>query len=119
MDVGSPVTTPARAPAASGTRAGGELPAGLRGTGPRQERAERELRALLLAAVRFEMQRRAAVDESARRDEADELAVRVADDACATVIGSLEHYRAQSRFATWAAKYALHAAAVRLENPPA
>lgn len=82
----------------------------LGGGGPRREDAIERLRALLLRAARFELNRR-------RRDlggaDLDDLAIQAADDALVAVLRKLPTYRGESRFTTWAYKFALLEAAVK------
>lgn len=91
-----------------------DLPVGLRGTGPRREAAVGTLRVLLAGAVRFELDRRAAALRRVPDDEIDDLATEAADAACIAVLRNLHRFRRQSRFTTWASKFALHEAAVRV-----
>jgi RNA polymerase sigma-70 factor (ECF subfamily) len=93
-----------------------DLLAGLRAAGPRHEHAIRELHALLLRAARFEIRRRAAAVLHVRGEEADDLALQAADDAFVAVMGKLEDFRGDSRFSTWAYKFALYEAAVRVRR---
>jgi RNA polymerase sigma-70 factor (ECF subfamily) len=80
----------------------------LRGAGASREEAVRELHALLLRAARFELARRGSPD--------DDLAFVAADDALMAVLGKLDDYRGASRFTTWAYKFALLEAGVRLRR---
>jgi RNA polymerase sigma-70 factor (ECF subfamily) len=79
-------------------------------TGPARQDAAERLHALLLRAARFEVARR----QQAGRSR-DDLAVQAADDALVAILGKLHTYRGDSRFTTWARKFALleAAAAVR------
>lgn len=74
------------------------------------------LRALLLRAAQFEVTRRR--DQVLHVDdrELDELARATADAALTRAVGQLDHYHGGSRFTTWAAKFAVHEAAVRLRK---
>src|SRR3954449_6397960 len=67
------------------------------------------LHALLLRAARFEIGRRRAGDN-------DDLAQQAADDPLAAILGKLETYRGASRFTTWAYKFALLEAGVKLRR---
>jgi RNA polymerase sigma-70 factor (ECF subfamily) len=70
-----------------------------------------ELEGLLLRAARFELaRRRAAVPDLTAGDQ---LARAAAASALIAVLGDLDRYRGQSRFSTWAYKFALHEAAIR------
>ena len=70
------------------------------------------LHALLLRGARFEIARRGG--ERAR--ELDDLATQAADDAVMAVMRKLPTYRGDSRFTTWAYKFALLEAAVRMRK---
>ena len=69
------------------------------------------LRVLLLGAVCFELDRRR---DQVRLDAASaaDLARQAADSAYTTLLMGLGDYHGQSRFTTWAAKFAIHHAAV-------
>ncbi len=102
--------------APSSTVRGEGLPAALRSDGPRRETAVRELHALLLKAARFELSRRSAALAHVRGDELDDLALQAADDAFVAVLAKLDDFRGDSRFTTWAYKFALYEAAVRVRR---
>jgi RNA polymerase sigma-70 factor (ECF subfamily) len=51
-----------------------------------------------------------------RDEELDDIAVQAADDALVAVLAKLDHYRGASRFTTWAYKFALLEAGVRLRR---
>lgn len=74
------------------------------------------LQALLLRATRFEVARRR--DQLLHVDDRDleQLARTAADAALTRAVADLDHYRGGSRFTTWAAKFALLEAAVRLRK---
>ena len=78
-----------------------------------QEDAAAELHALLLRAARFELSRRAAALAHIRGESADDLALQAADDAFVAVMRKLDDFRGESRFTTWAYKFAIYEAAVR------
>jgi RNA polymerase sigma-70 factor (ECF subfamily) len=83
-------------------------------TGPgRQEAAER-LHALLLRAARFEVARRQRAGCGAF--DGDDLAVQAADDALVAILSKLHTYRGDSRFTTWAYKFALLEAAATVRR---
>ena len=86
----------------------------LSGTGPRREEAVRRLHELLVRAARAEIGRRAAADAGSR--ELDDLAVQAAGDALVAVLAKLHTYRGDSRFTTWAYKFALLEAAARMRR---
>jgi RNA polymerase sigma-70 factor (ECF subfamily) len=81
--------------------------------GQRGEAAVEELRALLLRATRFEIRRRAGALGQIGAAELDDLAQQSADDAVVAVLGKLAGFRGESRFTTWAYKFALFEAAVQ------
>jgi RNA polymerase sigma-70 factor (ECF subfamily) len=93
-----------------------ELLAGLRADGARRDEAARELHALLLRAARFEIGRRAAALARVRAESREDLALQAADDAFVAVVGRLSEFRGESRFSTWAYKFALYEAAVRVRR---
>ena len=87
-------------------------------TGDRRSRDDAilRLRALLLRAARFEAGRwRDRVPHVDDR-ELDELAHASADAALMRATSCLDHYGGNSRFATWAAKFAILETAVRLRK---
>jgi RNA polymerase sigma-70 factor (ECF subfamily) len=87
----------------------------LTAAGPRRERALERLHALLLRAARFEIGRRRG--GSARpADDLDDLATQAADDALMAIMDKLSSYRGDSRFTTWAYKFALLEAAVKVRR---
>jgi RNA polymerase sigma-70 factor (ECF subfamily) len=110
------MTQPCQTSTAAAPAPRDELLAGLRADGPRHEHAIRELHALLLRAARFEIGRRAAALAHVRGEDADDLALQAADDAFVAVMGKLEDFRGESRFSTWAYKFALYEAAVRVRR---
>jgi len=89
------------------------LLAGLQATGARHRDAVAELHSLLLRAARFELGRRAAMLAACGAAELDELAQESADEAVTAVLAKLDSFRGESRFTTWAYKFALLEAAVR------
>jgi len=88
----------------------------LRDEGPRREAAISRLHDLLLRAARFEVNRRKATLPHLRGGSLDDLAVQSADDALVAVLAKLDDFRGDSRFTTWAYKFALLEAAVRLRR---
>src|SRR5215213_1925923 len=80
------------------------------------QRAIRELHELLLRAARFEVGRRRAALSHVRGEELDDIANQAADDALMAVLAKLDTYRGASRFTTWAYKFALLEAGVRLRR---
>ncbi len=88
----------------------------LRAEGARREAASRRLHDLLLRAARFELNRRRGSHPHLRGDDLDDLANQAADDALFAILGKLGTYRGDSRFTTWAYKFALLEAAVKLRR---
>jgi RNA polymerase sigma-70 factor, ECF subfamily len=83
----------------------------LRSDGAIRDEAVARLHALLLRGARFELNRRRAQLAALRLHDLDDLATQCADDACVAVLGKLDDFRGDSRFTTWAYKFAiLHAA---------
>jgi len=85
----------------------------LRATGPERDVALTDLHALLLRAARFEVGRRHAGSTHLRGGDQDDLAQQSADDALVAVLGKLDSFRGDSRFTTWAAKFAILEASVK------
>jgi RNA polymerase sigma-70 factor (ECF subfamily) len=88
----------------------------LRAQGPEREEALGELHDLLLRAARFEVSRRRAATPHLRGDDYDDLAHHSADDALVAILAKLDRYRGESRFTTWAYKFALLEAAVKVRR---
>ena len=88
----------------------------LRATGAEREQAAARLHALLLKAARYEVGRRRAGLPHLRGDEVDDIALEAADDALVNVLARLDDFRGLSRFTTWATKFALLEAAVKLRR---
>ncbi len=81
--------------------------------GAARDGAIARLYALLLRAAHFEIGRRRA---SLDRSERDDLAHQAADDALAAILAKLGSYRGASRFTTWAYKFVLLEAGVKLRR---
>lgn len=81
----------------------------LRAGAPGYEQAVQELHALLLKAARFEVRRRGV----RALDRHEDLAQQSADDALVAILAKLDEFRGESRFTTWAYKFALYEAAVK------
>ena len=88
----------------------------LRAEGRTKDEAIARLHALLLRAARFEIARRRVTMPYLRGDELDDLAAEAADDAVVSVLRRLDDFRGLSRFSTWAYKFALLEAAVKLRK---
>jgi len=71
------------------------------------------LHAILLRAAYFELGRRRAALRDVAAGELDDMAVQAADDALLAVMRKLPTFRGDSRFTTWAAKFAILEASVK------
>src|ERR1043166_4682821 len=87
----------------------------LRASGATRDGAVARLHALLLRAASFEVARRRR-SLPHLRDALDEVAFEAADDALVSVLAHLDDFRGDSRFTTWAYKFALLEAAVKLRK---
>jgi RNA polymerase sigma-70 factor, ECF subfamily len=76
----------------------------------------RRLHDLLLRAARFEVARRLPGLPHLRGDELDDIALEAANDALVGILRKLDDFRGASRFTTWAYKFALYEAAVKLRR---
>ncbi len=88
----------------------------LRADGPTRDEAVAGLHALLLGAARFEVSRRRATHPHLRGNDLDDIANQAADDAVVSVLARLDTFRGASRFTTWAYKFALLEAAVKVRK---
>jgi RNA polymerase sigma-70 factor, ECF subfamily len=88
----------------------------LRAGNPGYEQALGELHALLLKAARFEVSRRRAALGDRYDSDHEDLAHQSADDALLAVLAKLDQFRGESRFTTWAYKFALYEAAVKVRR---
>ena len=88
----------------------------LRSQGPQRDQAISDLHALLLRAARFEVRRRPAALSHVRGEALEDIALQAADDALIAVLAKLDLYRGASRFTTWAYKFALLEAGVKLRR---
>ena len=88
----------------------------LRAQGPERENATAQLHALLLRAARFELGRRRAALSHVRGEELEDIAMQAANDALMAVLAKLDSFRGASRFTTWAYKFALLEAGVKLRR---
>ena len=80
-----------------------------------REQAVAELHALLLRAARFEVGRRRSGLAHLGVDHED-LAQQSASDALVAILGKLDDFRGESRFTTWAYKFALYEAASKVRR---
>src|SRR5215204_2310970 len=88
----------------------------LRSEGRTRDEAVARLHALLLRAARFECARRRPALPHLRGNDLDDIANQAADDALVSVLARLDDFRGASRFTTWAYKFALLEAAVKLRK---
>jgi RNA polymerase sigma-70 factor (ECF subfamily) len=88
----------------------------LRSTGAVRDAAIERLHDLLGRAARFEVARRRRSMPHLRGNELDDIALEAADDALMSILARLDDFRGASRFTTWAYKFALLEAAVKLRR---
>jgi 3-phenylpropionate/trans-cinnamate dioxygenase ferredoxin reductase subunit len=88
----------------------------LRAQGTVREEAVARLHELLLRAARFEVARRRAALPDLRGDELEDIALESAGDALMAVLAKLDSFSEASRFTTWACKFAVLEAAIRLRR---
>ncbi len=83
---------------------------------PDRDAAVERLHALLLRAAHFELARRRSALAQVRGEEIHDLAMQAADDALMAILRKLDQYRGESRFTTWAYKFALLEASVKVRR---
>jgi RNA polymerase sigma-70 factor (ECF subfamily) len=88
----------------------------LRADGEMRAAAIDRLHDLLLRAARFEIERRRHSVPHLRGDDYDDLAHQSANDALVAILRKLDDFRGDSRFTTWAYKFALLEAGVTLRR---
>jgi RNA polymerase sigma-70 factor (ECF subfamily) len=88
----------------------------LQAQGARRDEAVARLHGLLLRAARFEVFRRRGSVPELSAVELDELAEEAADDAAISVLRRLDDFRGESSFRTWAYKFALLEASVKVRR---
>ena len=88
----------------------------LHADGIRGDEAVARLHGLLLRAARFEVFRRRGSLPQLSAVELDELAQDAADDAAVSVLRRLDDFRGESSFRTWAYKFALLEASVKVRR---
>jgi RNA polymerase sigma-70 factor, ECF subfamily len=88
----------------------------LRGTGRERDAALAELHALLLRAARFEVARRHTGSLHLRGGDQEDLAQQSCNDAMIAILSKLDDFRGESRFTTWAYKFALYEAAAKVRK---
>ena len=86
------------------------------GEGVERDEAIGDLHDLLLRAARLELGRRRAALSHVRGEDIDDLAMQAADDALVALPASWHTYRGASRFTTWAYKFALLEAGVKVRR---
>ena len=84
-----------------------------------REEATAELHALLLRGAHFKLTRARQALDGVSSEALDSLAVEAADAALGDVLAGLDDFRGTSRFTTWASKFVLREARVRLRQLPA
>ncbi len=85
-------------------------------SGRERDEAIGELHALLVRAARFEVNRRRETFPHVRGDDQEDLAQQCADDALVAILGKVGEFRGESRFTTWAYKFALYEAAAKVRK---
>jgi RNA polymerase sigma-70 factor, ECF subfamily len=88
----------------------------LHAEGTRRDEAVARLHGLLLRAARFEVFRRRNSLPQVSAAELDDLAQQAADDAAVSVLRRLGDFRGESSFRTWAYKFALLEASVKVRR---
>ena len=113
MPTETPGAEPGTPAAADASR---ELHERLCAGGSDRDTAVVELHALLLKAARFEVNRRRDSLPHLRGADHEDLAQQSADDALMAVLAKLDEFRGESRFTTWAYKFALLEAGVKMRR---
>ena len=109
--------SPGKPPAAGAARiASVAWVARLSRPGAGRDAAVAELHALLLRAARFEISRRRAAFPRLRGADLDDLAWQSADDALMSILRRLGDFRGESQFTTWACKFAIVEAGVKVRR---
>ena len=83
---------------------------------PQRDTAIAALHAHLLKAARYEVGRRRPSFPHLRGGDYDDLAQQSADDALLAVLSKLDDFRGDSRFTTWAYKFALFEAGAKIRR---
>src|ERR1044072_4448718 len=115
VEPAGPLPTLAAAPAVLDAESR-EWMRGLRVKDATRDDAIARLHALLLRAARGEVARRRPTLPHLRGDGLEDIATEAADDALMSVLRRLDDFRGASRFTTWAYKFALLEAAVKLRK---
>jgi RNA polymerase sigma-70 factor (ECF subfamily) len=112
-----PTEIPGAEPSAgAASDASRELYERLSAGGRDRDEAVADLHALLLKAARFELNRRRDSVPHLRGDDHEDLAQQSADDALLAVLRKIGEFRGESRFTTWAYKFALLEAGVKMRR---
>jgi RNA polymerase sigma-70 factor (ECF subfamily) len=90
----------------------------LSAAGRERDDAVGRLHGLLLHTARVEVRRRQPAPRASGSDGLDDLAVQAADDALVAILRKLHTYRGDSRFTTWAYKFAVLEAATNARRRP-
>ena len=85
-------------------------------SGAERDAAVTELHHLLLRAARFEIRRRKAAFPQLSGADVDDLAWQSADDAIMSILRRLGDFRGNSRFTTWACKFAIVEAGAKVRR---
>jgi len=88
----------------------------LRPQSPERDAAIAALHAHLLKAARYEIARRRIAFPHLRGSDYETLALQAPDDALIAVLNKLDDFRGDSRFTTWAYKFALLEAGVKIRR---
>ena len=88
----------------------------LSGVGAARDDAVERLHGLLVRASRFEAARRRRALGEASTGDVDDIAIQAADDALVAILRKLHTFRGDSRFTTWAYKFALLEAGVTVRR---
>jgi RNA polymerase sigma-70 factor, ECF subfamily len=84
--------------------------------GPQRDAAVTELHGLLLRVARFEIARRRTAFPRLGGADLDDLAWQSADDAVISILRRLGDFRGESRFTTWACKFAIVEAGIKVRR---
>ena len=88
----------------------------LRATGEEREAVIARLHELLVRAARFEAARRRPTLAGVGGKELEDLTVQAADDALVAILARLDTFGGDSRFTTWAYKFAIYETSVKLRR---
>ena len=106
----------ARTPVSSRAEVSEDWVGALGGSGPARDDALKRLHELLLRGAHFELRRRRHTVGHVSDAELDDLAVQATADAMVAILAKLETFRGESRFTTWAYKFVLLEAGVKLRR---